>query len=145
MYFFQVTIDKILPADKYEIKAQSAGVSRLEIHKLTMKDQGVYWCEAAFDLEGSKWKFELKVLSIAGPLKPFVAVVAEVAILVTLIALYEVFSKRKGKGKFPWGIFGWLVWVLKLISSFLLKLQPTVEKCDPWGIVYEDVSFSHHF
>ncbi|CAN8220418.1 unnamed protein product [Coccothraustes coccothraustes] len=93
-----VSIDKILPKDKYEIESPSTSVSRLEVHKLTSADTGVYWCEATFDLGGSKARFEVKVLSIAEPLKPFIAVVAEVAILVTAIALYEVYSKRKAKG-----------------------------------------------
>ncbi|XP_041280553.1 embigin [Onychostruthus taczanowskii] len=93
-----VPIDKILPMDKFEINRQSASVNRLEIHKLTMEDSGEYWCEAAFELAGSKARFEVRVLSIAEPLKPFIAVVAEVAILVTTIALYEMYSKRKAKG-----------------------------------------------
>ncbi|XP_015470951.1 embigin isoform X2 [Parus major] len=90
-------INTILPTDKFEIMRKSAKVSRLEIFKLTKKDRGVYWCEAVFDLGSSKSRFELKVLSISAPLKPFIAVVAEVAILVTTIVLYEVYSKRKGK------------------------------------------------
>ncbi|KAL9822519.1 embigin [Geothlypis trichas] len=93
-----VSIDKILPADKYEILRPSASASRLEIHRLTAADTGVYWCEAAFELGPSIVRFKMKVLSIAEPLKPFIAVVAEVAILVTTIGLYEVYSKRKTKG-----------------------------------------------
>ncbi|RMB96516.1 hypothetical protein DUI87_27004 [Hirundo rustica rustica] len=93
-----VAIDKILPIDKFQIKRQSASVNRLEVLKLSKEDRGVYWCEAAFDLGSAKMRFELRVLSIMAPLKPFVAIVAEVAILVTTIFLYEVYSKRKGKG-----------------------------------------------
>lgn len=100
-----------MPADKYEILRPSASASRLEIHRLTAADTGVYWCEAAFELGPSIVRFKMKVLSIAEPLKPFIAVVAEVAILVTTIGLYEVYSKRKTKGKFWWRVFGWLVWV----------------------------------
>ncbi|XP_030824869.1 embigin isoform X1 [Camarhynchus parvulus] len=92
------SIDKLLPADKYEILSTSGSTSRLEIHRLTRADSGVYWCEAAFELGPSKAKFKFEVLSIAEPLKPFIAVVAEVAILVTTIGLYEVYSKRKAKG-----------------------------------------------
>ncbi|XP_039565946.1 embigin [Passer montanus] len=93
-----VPIDKVLPLDKFEMKMLSASENRLEIHKLTMEDSGEYWCEAAFELAGSKARFELRVLSIAEPLKPFIAAVAEVAILVTTIALYEMYSKKKAKG-----------------------------------------------
>ncbi|NXM22889.1 EMB protein, partial [Ploceus nigricollis] len=93
-----VPIDKILPMDKFKIKRPSISVNRLEILKLTREDCGVYWCEAAFELGGSKARFELRVLSIVAPLKPFIAIVAEVAIFVTTIVLYEVYSKRKAKG-----------------------------------------------
>lgn len=111
MYFFQVSIDKVLPTDKFLIKMKSAEVSRLEILKLTKEDGGVYWCEASFDLGTSEARFELRVLSITTPLKPFMAVVIEVALLVITIALLEVCSKRKGKSKFWWGDPGWSVWV----------------------------------
>ncbi|KAI1240121.1 hypothetical protein IHE44_0011572 [Lamprotornis superbus] len=92
-------IDKILHTDKFQIKRPSANVNRLEILKLTKEDRGVYWCEAAFELGNSRMSFELKVLSIAAPLKPFIAIVAEVAVLVTTIVLYEIYSKKKGKGR----------------------------------------------
>ncbi|NWT84380.1 EMB protein, partial [Lanius ludovicianus] len=92
-----VAINPSSDTNKFQIKRQSAGVSRLEILKLTMEDGGVYWCETAFMLGSSKRRFELKVLSIMAPLKPFIAVVAEVVILVTTIALYEMYSKRKGE------------------------------------------------
>ncbi|XP_032941916.1 embigin [Catharus ustulatus] len=93
-----VPIDRILRSDKFQIKSPSPNVNRLEILKLTKEDGGVYWCEAAFELGNSLYKFELKVLSIAAPLKPFIAIVAEVAILFTTIVLYEIYSKKKGKG-----------------------------------------------
>lgn len=103
MYYFQVPVDRILRSDKFQIKSPSPNVNRLEILKLTKADGGVYWCEAAFELGNSLYKFELKVLSIAAPLKPFIAIVAEVAILFTTIVLYEIYSKKKGKGEFWWG------------------------------------------
>lgn len=90
----------MLPVDKFRIKSPSVSINRLEVVKLTREDCGVYWCEAAFELGPSKSRFELRVLSIAAPLKPFVAVVAEVAILLTSIVLYEMYSKRKAKGRF---------------------------------------------
>lgn len=105
LYFFQVPINLSSDTNKFRLKRQSADVSRLEILKLTKEDSGVYSCEAAFRLGSSKRRFEVKVLSIMAPLKPFIAVVAEVVILVTTIALYEVYSKRKGEGKFWWVFF----------------------------------------
>ncbi|XP_005060660.1 PREDICTED: embigin isoform X2 [Ficedula albicollis] len=92
-----VPIDRILRTDKFQIKRPSPSVNRLEILKLTKQDGGVYLCEATFELGNSQIKFELKVLSIWAPLMPFIAIVAEVAILFTAIVLYEVYSKRKGK------------------------------------------------
>ncbi|NXH35856.1 EMB protein, partial [Myiagra hebetior] len=92
-----VAINPSSDANKFRIKRQSANVNRLEILKLTKEDSGVYWCEAVFRLGNSKRRFELKVLSIFVPLKPFIAVVAEVVILVTTITLYEVYSKNKGE------------------------------------------------
>ncbi|XP_027601465.1 embigin isoform X1 [Pipra filicauda] len=92
-----VIINESLWTDKYLISRLSANVTRLRILKLTKEDAGVYWCEAVFELGKSEGKMELKVLSIMAPLKPFIAIVAEVIILVTTIILYELYSKRKGK------------------------------------------------
>ncbi|XP_041884314.1 embigin isoform X1 [Corvus kubaryi] len=92
-----VAINPSSDTNKFQIKIQSANVNRLEILKLTKEDSGIYWCEAAFRLGSSKKRFEVKVLSIMAPLKPFIAVVVEVVILVTTIALYEVYSKRRGE------------------------------------------------
>ncbi|XP_027763481.1 embigin isoform X2 [Empidonax traillii] len=92
-----VVINESLRTDKYLTDRLSANVTRLRILKLTKEDAGVYWCEAAFKLGKSEKKMKLNVLSIMAPLKPFVAIVAEVLILVTTIILYELYSKRKGK------------------------------------------------
>ncbi|NWW70283.1 EMB protein, partial [Climacteris rufus] len=91
----EVAINDSLQADKYVISRQAANITHLKILKLTKEDSSVYWCEAAFALGRSKGKLELKVLSIMAPLKPFLAIVAEVIILVTTIFLYEWYSKRK--------------------------------------------------
>ncbi|NXS94369.1 EMB protein, partial [Jacana jacana] len=93
----QIAINDSLLADKYAINTVSANVTHLKILKLTKEDDGVYWCEAAFELGKSKGKLTLKVLSFMVPLKPFLAIVAEAVILVTLVFLYEIYSKRKEK------------------------------------------------
>ncbi|NXB03772.1 EMB protein, partial [Cnemophilus loriae] len=93
-----VPINTFLHTDKFQIQRHSDSENRLKILKLTKEDHGVYWCEAVFELGSSKGSFELKVLSITAPLKPFIAVVAEVAILVTTIVLYELYSKKNRKG-----------------------------------------------
>ncbi|NXP20876.1 EMB protein, partial [Scytalopus superciliaris] len=93
----QIAINASSKGDKYLIVRQSAGVTQLRILKLTKEDAGVYFCQATFELGKVKLEVELKVLSIMAPLKPFLAVVAEVLILLTTIVLYEVYSKRKEK------------------------------------------------
>ncbi|XP_010148469.1 PREDICTED: embigin [Eurypyga helias] len=92
----QIAIDDSLLADKYGID-RSANVTHLKILKLTKEDDGVYWCEAAFELGKSKGKLVLKVLSFMVPLKPFLAIVAEAVTLVTVVFLYEIYSKKKEK------------------------------------------------
>ncbi|XP_071436706.1 embigin isoform X2 [Pithys albifrons albifrons] len=93
----QIVINASLQADKYLIDRVSANVTHLRILKITKEDAGVYCCEATFELGKATLEIELKVLSIMAPLKPFLAVVAEVVILLTTIILYEVYSKRKEK------------------------------------------------
>ncbi|NXC18351.1 EMB protein, partial [Corythaeola cristata] len=93
----QIAINDSLLADKYVINTISANVTHLKILKLAKEDDGVYWCEAAFELGRSKGKLNLRVLSLMVPLKPFLAIVAEVVILVTIIFLYEMYSKKKEK------------------------------------------------
>ncbi|XP_063177045.1 embigin [Chroicocephalus ridibundus] len=93
----QIALNDSLLADKYAINKISANVTHLKILKLTKEDDGVYWCEAAFELGKSKGKLMLKVLSFMVPLKPFLAIVAEAVILVTVVFLYEIYSKKKEK------------------------------------------------
>ncbi|NWX23651.1 EMB protein, partial [Aegotheles bennettii] len=92
-----ININDSLLADKYVINTISANVTHLKILELTKEDDGVYWCEAAFELGKSKGKLKLKVLSFMVPLKPFLAIVAEVVVLVTIIFLYEMYLKKKEK------------------------------------------------
>lgn len=101
--------------DKYVIDKAFPNVTQLKILKLTSKDDGVYWCEAAFELGKSKGKMKLKVLSLMVPLKPFLAIVAEVVVLVAVIFLFEIYSKRREKcaGR-----------LFLVFPSFPLTLQP---------------------
>ncbi|XP_040396806.1 embigin isoform X1 [Cygnus olor] len=93
----QIAINDSLLLDKYVINRVFPNVTQLKILKLTSKDDGVYWCEAAFELGKSKGKLKLKVLSLMVPLKPFLAIVAEVVVLVAVIFLFEIYSKRREK------------------------------------------------
>nr|XP_009677364.1 PREDICTED: embigin [Struthio camelus australis] len=93
----QIAINDSLLSDKYVIDRVPANTTHLKILKLTKKDDGAYWCEAVFQLGKSKGKLKLKVLTFMVPLKPFLAILAEVIILVALVFLYEVYSKKKEK------------------------------------------------
>uniref|UniRef100_A0A669QCB2 Embigin n=1 Tax=Phasianus colchicus TaxID=9054 RepID=A0A669QCB2_PHACC len=93
----QIAINDSLMLDKYVIDKADANVTHLKILKLTEEDGGTYWCEAAFELGKSKGKLKLKILSLMVPLKPFLAIVAEVVILITLIFVFELYSKKKEK------------------------------------------------
>ncbi|NXF94423.1 EMB protein, partial [Eubucco bourcierii] len=93
----QIAINDSLLADKYVINGGTGNVTHLKILNLTNKDNGVYQCEAAFELGKSIGKLKLKVLSLMVPLKPFLAIVAEVVVLVTVVFVYEMYSKKKEK------------------------------------------------
>ncbi|NXE84065.1 EMB protein, partial [Cochlearius cochlearius] len=93
----EIAINSSLLEDKYVINRTSANATHLKILKLTKEDDGVYLCEAAFELGRSKGKLKLRVLSLMVPLKPFVAIVSEVLILVTIVFFYEMYSKKREK------------------------------------------------
>ncbi|XP_051552010.1 embigin [Myxocyprinus asiaticus] len=69
--------------------------TKLTVLNLTEEDSGKYICSAEFDIKPSESYVELKVLSYMEPLKPFLAIAAEVIILVTLILLCERCNKRQ--------------------------------------------------
>ncbi|KAG8512853.1 Embigin [Galemys pyrenaicus] len=90
----QVPID-VHMNDKYVVNGTNANETRLKIMQLSEEDQGSYWCHAIFQLGKSEGRFELVVLSYLVPLKPFLAIAAEVVLLVTIILLCEVYTKKK--------------------------------------------------
>lgn len=59
------------------------------------EDGGSYWCRATFQLGESEERNELVVLSFLVPLKPFLAILAEVILLVAIILLCEVYTHKK--------------------------------------------------
>ncbi len=67
--------------------------TKLSVLNLTEDDSGKYICSAEFDIKPSESYVVLKVLSYTEPLKPFIAIVVEVIVLVTLILLWEKCSK----------------------------------------------------
>ncbi|XP_065262856.1 embigin [Emys orbicularis] len=91
----QVAINDSLMPDKYIVDEKYANITKLKILKISEKDDRSYWCQAVFKLGESKGKVSLKVLTYMTPLKPFLAIAAEVIILVAIIFLYEIYSKKK--------------------------------------------------
>uniref|UniRef100_G1KL11 Embigin n=1 Tax=Anolis carolinensis TaxID=28377 RepID=G1KL11_ANOCA len=90
-----ININTTAMPEKYAITKNHANVTKLKIMTLTEKDSGSYRCEATFPLGKSKGKVSLTVLTYLAPLKPFLAITAEVIVLVAAIFMYEVCSKRK--------------------------------------------------
>ncbi|XP_074138653.1 embigin isoform X2 [Sminthopsis crassicaudata] len=81
--------------NKYEILPSKYNETKLKIKHLQTTESGPYWCRAIFLLGESEGKLNLRVLTYLVPLKPFLAVTAEVIILVTGIFLYELYTKRR--------------------------------------------------
>ncbi|XP_053770721.1 embigin [Desmodus rotundus] len=90
----QVPLD-VQMTDKYVINGTRVNETRLKIMRLSEDDQGTYRCHAAFPLGESEDHIELVVLSYLVPLKPFLAIAAEVVILVTVILLCEMYTQKK--------------------------------------------------
>ncbi|XP_069034412.1 embigin [Embiotoca jacksoni] len=93
---------QIFPAgepQRYEIKNEDRK-TRLVVHSLKEADSGLYYCGAVYAITTTTGSLELKVITIMEPLKPFLAIVAEVVILVTAILLYE---RSQSKKKDPAG------------------------------------------
>ncbi|KAL6465443.1 hypothetical protein MHYP_G00255760 [Metynnis hypsauchen] len=73
---------------KYQLDSKK-NKSKLSVLNLTKEDSGKYVCSAVFKIGQTDSRVELKVLSFIEPLKPFLAIAAEVLVLITLILLYE--------------------------------------------------------
>lgn len=94
-FFCQVVINSTLMPEKYSFIQTPANITKLKIFDLSELDTSSYWCKAGFLLGESKGKVSLKVLTYLTPLKPFLVIAAEVIILVSLIFIFEVVSKKK--------------------------------------------------
>nr|KAF6489320.1 embigin [Molossus molossus] len=81
--------------DKYAVSATNANGTKLTMTHLSEEDQGAYWCRAVFPLGESRGRVELVVLSFLVPLKPFLGIAAEVVVLVAIILLCEMYTKKK--------------------------------------------------
>ncbi|XP_030647692.1 embigin [Chanos chanos] len=67
----------------------NGNVTKLKMFNLSLEDSGTYICSVEYPKKVSELHMELKVLSFTEPLKPFLAIAAEVIILVLVILLYE--------------------------------------------------------
>lgn len=90
----QVPID-VHVNDKFDINGSYANETKLKVKHLLEEDGGSYWCRAAFPLGESEEHIKLVVLSFMVPLKPFLAIIAEVILLVAIILLCEVYTQKK--------------------------------------------------
>uniref|UniRef100_UPI0037E8012A embigin n=1 Tax=Semicossyphus pulcher TaxID=241346 RepID=UPI0037E8012A len=89
--------EQIFPAaepQKYEIKNDDRK-TKLLVHNLTEADSGLYYCGAVYAISTTMGHVELKVISFYEPLKPFIAIVVEVIVLVAAILLYERSQSKK--------------------------------------------------
>ncbi|XP_041793749.1 embigin [Chelmon rostratus] len=89
--------EQILPAaepHRYEIKSEERE-TKLLVHNLTEADSGMYYCGAVYAISTAMGHVKLKVITFQEPLKPFIAIVLEVIVLVAAILLYERSQSKK--------------------------------------------------
>nr|XP_056705026.1 embigin [Euleptes europaea] len=92
----KVIINDTLRPEKYEVFPKNRNITKLKVLDINQKDGGSYWCEAVFlQLGESTGNSSLKVLTYMEPLKLFLAIAAEVIILVAFIFIYEIYTKKK--------------------------------------------------
>ncbi|XP_029960516.1 embigin-like [Salarias fasciatus] len=89
--------EQILPAADvlhYEITVME-WKTKLTVYNLSRDDSGLYYCGAVYAIGTAMSHVELKVITIMEPLKPFIAILTEVVVLVAAILLYEKSQSKK--------------------------------------------------
>ncbi|KAM9360927.1 embigin [Symphorus nematophorus] len=89
--------EQIFPASephRYEIRNEEKK-TKLLVHNLTEADSGLYYCGAVYAISTTMGHVELRVINFHEPLKPFIAIMVEVIILVAAILLYEKSQSKK--------------------------------------------------
>ncbi|KAG7253991.1 hypothetical protein CRUP_015054, partial [Coryphaenoides rupestris] len=85
------------PPSRYHIH-NTAGKTKLTVRNLTEVDTGSYYCGAVYDIGVTLSRVDLRVITFMEPLKPFLLIVAEVIVLVSVILLCERRGSRQHKG-----------------------------------------------
>ncbi|XP_073478270.1 embigin isoform X1 [Aquarana catesbeiana] len=91
----QVLLTISSESSRFKQDNKTANETKLHISGLTEGDSGAYVCKAVFKTGESEGHVDVNVLSLMVPLKVFLAIVAEVAVLVGVILGYELLSKKK--------------------------------------------------
>ncbi|KAE8636373.1 hypothetical protein XENTR_v10002961 [Xenopus tropicalis] len=91
----KVQLNMSLDSTKYTVEHKRANETKLQVSALSEKDSGTYICKAIFKVGESEGQVKLSVLSYMVPLKVFFIIAAEVAVLVTVILVYEMKTKKK--------------------------------------------------
>lgn len=69
--------------------------SKLVVHNLSEADSGVYFCGAVYGIATSMGHMQLRVITFIEPLKPFIGIMVEVLVLVTVLLVYEKAGSKK--------------------------------------------------
>ncbi|OCT98744.1 embigin [Xenopus laevis] len=91
----KVQLNMSLDSTKYVVEHKRANETKLHVSDLSEKDSGTYICKAVFKVGESEGHVKLSVLSYMVPLRIFFIIAAEVAVLVAVILLYEMQTKKK--------------------------------------------------
>ncbi|XP_068506187.1 embigin [Syngnathus scovelli] len=91
-------IDTVTEPEKYQMKNDEKS-TKLHVYNLTHDDSVLFYCSAVFAIGSAVSHLELKVITIYEPLKPFVAIVLEVLVLVAAILLFESSRSKKAQAQ----------------------------------------------
>uniref|UniRef100_A0A3B3V875 Ig-like domain-containing protein n=1 Tax=Poecilia latipinna TaxID=48699 RepID=A0A3B3V875_9TELE len=86
--------EQLFEAQRYDITV-IGHKTKLKVKDVSEADSGVYHCAAVYNISTSTSKLHLKVITIWEPLKPFLGILVEVVILVTVILIYERSHSKK--------------------------------------------------
>ncbi|XP_066566875.1 embigin [Amia ocellicauda] len=88
-------INTTIDPHRYQITIAHGNKSILTIMGLTEKDSGTFQCSAVYRFGSSEGDIHLNVLTYMVPLKIFLVIAAEVIVLVSVILICEIKSKKK--------------------------------------------------